>query len=97
MVLRRRGVAVPQTLVVKFADGSSETVNWDNNERWQRFTWIKPVKAVSAELDPQRLHYLDTSKLDDSRTLDKNGVASRRWSADLGAIATILFSLIATL
>ncbi|MES2320942.1 MAG: M1 family metallopeptidase [Pseudomonadota bacterium] len=97
VVLRRRGVAVPQTLVVKFADGSSETVTWNNNERWHRFTWIKPVKAVSAELDPQRAHYLDTSKLDDSKTLDKNGAASRRWSGDLGAIATTLFSLIATL
>ena len=47
VTLRRRGVAVPQTLLVKFADGSSETVVWDDQERWVRFSWVKPVKALS--------------------------------------------------
>ncbi|MES2901092.1 MAG: M1 family metallopeptidase [Pseudomonadota bacterium] len=97
VTLRRRGAKVPQTLLVKFADGSSETVSWDNDQRWQRFTWLKPVKAVSAELDPQRVHYLDTSKLDDTRTLEANGSAARRWSADLAAIVSVFLSLIATI
>lgn len=95
VVLRRRGVPVPQTLVVKFADGSSETVAWDNEERWQRFVWVKPVQAVSAELDPERRHLLDTSKLDDSRTLKADGTASRRWSFDFAALVQLLLALIA--
>lgn len=41
VTLRRNGVTVPQTLVVKFADGSRETVKWDSSgsdgdPRWQR-------------------------------------------------------------
>ncbi len=96
VVLRRRGAAVPQTVLVRFADGSSETAVWDNDARWQRFTWVKPARAVSAELDPQRKHYLDVSKLDDTRTLKKDGSAARRWSGDIAAIFTFLFSLIAT-
>ncbi len=97
VVLRRRGASVPQTVVVTFADGSTERVTWNNEERWQRFTWLKPVKAVSAELDPKRQHYLDVSKLDDSRTLQKNSSASRRWTGDLSAIVSIILSLIATI
>jgi hypothetical protein len=96
VTVRRYGVGVPQTLVVKFADGSSETVQWNADEKWHRFSWLKPVKAVSAELDPQRLHYLDVSKLDDSRTIKADSSASRRWSSDFAALAQFIFSLIAT-
>jgi hypothetical protein len=96
VLLRRYGAPVPQTLVVRFADGSIETVQWNANETWRKFSWTKPAKAVSAELDPQRQHYLDASKLDDSRTLDANGSASRRWGMDFAAIVQYLLSLIAT-
>jgi hypothetical protein len=99
VVLRRRGAAVPQTLVVRFADGSSETVKWDtqDGQRWQRYVWVKPVKAVSAELDPERKHLLDVSKLDDSRTVKADTSASRRWTFDLAALCQSLLTLIATL
>ncbi|MFZ3287843.1 MAG: M1 family metallopeptidase [Telluria sp.] len=96
VTLRRRGAPVPQTLVVSFADGSRETVTWNNDEKWQTFSWVKPVKAVSAELDPKRIHYLDTSKLDDSRTVKADRSASRRWGAEFAALVQILLSLIAT-
>jgi hypothetical protein len=97
VVVRRHGAPVPQTLVVKFADGSLETARWDADERWHKFVWTKPARAVSAELDPQRLHYLDTSKLDDSRALEPDASASRRWGLEFAAVAAYLFSLIATL
>jgi hypothetical protein len=96
VLVRRNGAAVPQTLVVKFADGTQETVRWDANESWRKFSWTKPAKAVSAELDPQRLHYLDVSKLDDSRTLKADASASRRWSMDVAAFIEYLLTLIAT-
>ncbi len=96
VVLRRRGAPVPQTVLVKFADGSSETAVWDNDARWERMTWVRPSRAVSVELDPKRIHYLDVSKLDDSRTLEQDGTAARRWSADIAALFTLIFSLIAT-
>ena len=96
VTLRRRGAAVPQTLVVKFADGSSETVQWNDDTNWQRYSWVKPAKAVYAELDPQRLHFLDASKIDDSRTIKSDRSASQRWGSQLAALFQILFSLIAT-
>jgi hypothetical protein len=97
VTVRRHGAPVPQTLVVKFADGSTETARWDADERWHKFTWTKPAKAVSAELDPQRLHYLDVNKLDDSRTLDPDARASHRWGLEFAAVVNYLLALIATL
>jgi hypothetical protein len=96
VTLRRTGAPVPQTLLVKFADGSSETVAWRADEDWHTFHWLKPVRAVSAQLDPQRLHYLDVNKLDDARAIDADPRASRRWASDFGAIVQLLLSLIAT-
>ncbi|MDB5959187.1 MAG: peptidase, partial [Massilia sp.] len=95
VTLRRRGAPVPQTLVVRFADGSAETVRWDGADNWKRFTWVRPARAVSAELDPQRLHYLDVNKLDDSRTIEPDPRASRRWGADLAALFQALVALLA--
>lgn len=86
VVVRRDGAAVPQTLVVTFADGSRKQVQWDDGAAWKRFAWETPSQAVSVQLDPQRLHYLDVSKLDDSRTLEADGGAARRWSADFAAL-----------
>lgn len=99
VTVRRDGAHVPQTLVVRFADGSSETVAWDaasNDEKWRSFSWVKPARAVSAELDPQRRHYLDVSKLDDSRTLEPNRSASTRWGSDAAAFIQMLLTVFTT-
>jgi hypothetical protein len=97
VTLRRTGVAVPQTVLVKFADGSSETALWDDNRRWARFSWVKPVKAVSAEIDPQHQHYLDADKLDDSRTVKADRSASNRWTAEVAALIELLLATVATI
>jgi hypothetical protein len=97
VVLRRRGAAVPQTLVVEFKDGSRETVQWNGDEPWKRFEWVKPVQAVSARLDPQRRHLLDTNKLDDTRTVEADGIATRLWTLDFAAAAQALLALVAAL
>ena len=103
VTLRRRGAAVPQTLVVKFADGSTETVKWDDpsagtgGARWQRYAWVKPVKAVSAQLDPERLNNLDQSLLDNGRSLKPDRRASRRVATDAGSLLQAAFAWIGTL
>jgi len=96
VTVRRRGADVPQVLVVEFADGSKETVKWGGNERWHTFEWTKPVKAVSARIDPDNKNLLDVNKLDDSRTLKSDGSAARRWTFDFAAIVQSLIALIAT-
>ncbi|UMR33186.1 hypothetical protein MJ904_14080 [Massilia sp. MB5] len=88
---------MPQTLLVRFADGSSETVKFEGEERWRRFEWTRNSEAVSATLDPEGKHLLDINKLDDSQTLKADRRAQRRWSFDLAALAQTLYTLIATL
>jgi hypothetical protein len=95
--LRRRGGSVPQTLVVKFADGSQERAVWDDASRWKRFVWVKPMRAVSAQLDPKGIHRVDVKRIDNGRTLRATGGAARRIAADLGALVQFVFALVAAL
>ena len=88
---------MPQTLVVTFADGSKETVQWNEDRAWARFMWVKPVKVVSAQLDPERKNLLDANKLDDSRTVDADKSASRRWAGHLAAAVQSLYAMLVTL
>ena len=94
VVVRRKGADVPQTLHVKFADGSSKTAHWNGERSWQRFSWTTRSKAVSAQLDPDNRIYLDTNKLDDSRTLKPDRSVARRWGSDVAALAQTFFSLL---
>jgi hypothetical protein len=97
VTLRRRGAVAPQTLVVKFADGSSETVVWNDDSRWKRYSWLKPAKAVSAELDPQHLNSLDTNLLDNSHVLKADKRAMRRVTADASGLVQALLAFVTTL
>ncbi|MBS0215298.1 MAG: M1 family metallopeptidase [Proteobacteria bacterium] len=70
VVVRRDGAAVPQQLKVTFDDGSVKMVNLDGDQRWFRYQWSGPAKAVKAELDPQGLHGMDVSQIDNGRTVE---------------------------
>lgn len=97
VVIARQGVAVPQTVRVTFADDSVETARFNSAQRWQRFTWSKPVRALSVQLDPEQQHYLDVSKADDGRSLEPDKTLSRRWSSDAAAALQNLYALLVSL
>ncbi|HET6631173.1 MAG TPA: M1 family metallopeptidase [Rhodanobacteraceae bacterium] len=97
VTVRRDGAPVPQTLEVKFADGSTETARWTDGSRWKRFTWDKPVKAVSAQLDPEHVVYLDVNKINDSRATKSDGSLARRWAADVSNFVQVGAALLETL
>ncbi len=95
--LRRQGIAVPQTVRLRFADGSQETLAWDDGGRWQRFSVVRPSQVVSAELDPEGLNRMDQRLLDNSRTLKADRQASTRWGLNLASLTHTLFALVAAL
>ena len=97
VLVRRAGAAVPQSLLVKFADGSSETARFDGSRPWQRFTWTRHSKAVSVQLDPEHMVYLDASKFDDSRTLEGDSSVARRLAGQFASAVQTLFSLLVSL
>lgn len=97
VTVKREGAAMPETLKVTFADGSTATAAWADGSRWKRFSWDRPAKVVSAELDPENRNFLDVDMLDNSRTVKANPAASRRWTADFAALAKSLFTFVVTL
>ena len=97
VMLRRDGVAVPQTVKVRFADGSTEKFTWDGEQPWQRVSWIRPSQAVSVEIDPEGRNRLDTKLLDNSWRMEADGRAARRWAHEITGLAQTLFALVSTL
>ena len=97
ITVRRDGVAAPELLRVTFEDGTHEDVSWNDDRRWARFDFIKPSKAVSAELDPNQHNLLDRDRLNNSLTTEPNGAASRRWTADVSALLQTLSSMLSTM
>jgi len=97
VTVRRDGARWPETLVVKFEDDSTETIKWDGERLWQRFTFHKPVKAKWAELDPERRYYLDANKVNDGHAREPDSSAARRWTSDLSSAVEVLYSLVGTL
>jgi len=97
VTVRRDGGPVPQLLRVRFEDGSIATERWDDAQLWRRFSFVKPVRAESAQLDPKREILLDSNKLNDGLTVEPDSSASRRWSADIAALIEGLFALVGML
>jgi hypothetical protein len=60
----------PQEILVVFADGQKVHETWDGKDRWKRFVYTKPVKVVSAEVDPEHKLVLDVNYLNNSRVLE---------------------------
>jgi hypothetical protein len=94
IIARRDGAHVPQLLRVRFEDGSVETTPWDDDVLWRRFTFLKPVRAESAQLDPERHVLLDRDKLNDGLLVDPDPTASRRYGADFAALVQSLLALL---
>ncbi len=56
-------------LRVLFEDGSEETRFWDGQERWEKFIFEKPTRAVSAEVDPDFIWLIDSNLANNSMRL----------------------------
>lgn len=97
VTVKRDGSPLPVTLKVTFADDSTETVQWNDGSRWKRFTWVRPVKVISAEIDPAQNNYLDVNKLNDSYAVAADSSASRRWAADFAALVESVYTFLVTL
>ncbi len=97
ITVRRTGAPVPRMLTVTFADGSTQSVHWNDASRWKRFTFDRPSKAVSAALDPGQGILLDADMLNDSYSAKAHPAASRRWSADARALLQSIYTFVETL
>jgi hypothetical protein len=73
VVLHRKGDFVfPVELEVKFDNGETVHESWDGHSRWHRFSFDKPAKLVSAEIDHGHNVGLDHDFFNNSFVADAN-------------------------
>jgi hypothetical protein len=77
-VRRYGGVVFPMELLVTFADGTTQLEHWDGEYRWQKYTYERPVPAVSAEIYPGRVLWLDANLTNNGATAEPTKVAANR-------------------
>ncbi len=82
VVRRAGGVRLPVVTELRFADGRRERRTWDGRDSWVRYRTTGPEVAV-AVVDPDEVLVLDQDRLNNSRRLDPDARASRRWSQRL--------------
>jgi hypothetical protein len=82
LVVRRFGDGIlPVDVRVVFEDNQEARWTWDGRDRWTRFEVDRPVRAVSAHVDPDRVLLLDVNYTNNSRSLaPRTTAASRKWS-----------------
>ena len=82
VVARRVGDGVfPVTVRVVFENNQEARWQWDGRDRWKMFEVDRPVRAVTAQVDPERVLLLDANYTNNSRSLaPKTNAAARKWS-----------------
>jgi hypothetical protein len=82
LVVRRYGEAIfPVDVLVTFENGERITERWQGVDRWKLYTVERPSRAVSAQVDPNRVLLLDVNYTNNSKTLrPAGGRAATKWS-----------------
>ncbi len=82
VVVRRFGEATfPVDVRTTFADGEKTVEHWDGLSRWTAYRYDRPARAVSAEVDPDRVLLLDINYTNNSKTLSPRGSeAATKWA-----------------
>src|SRR5215218_3309828 len=83
LVVRRYGEAImPVDILVSFADGQQSREHWDGRDRWKQYRWERPVRAATAQVDPNRVLLLDVNCTNNTWTLEPQAErAARKWTA----------------
>ncbi len=81
VVVRRYGEAIfPVDVLVTFADGQKVREHLDGRDRWKLYTYERPARARTAQVDPDRVLLLDIDYTNNSKTLEpRAGAAATKW------------------
>lgn len=82
VVVRRFGEAIfPVDVLVTFEGGNEVRERWDGLARWRAYTYDRPARAISVQVDPERILLLDLNYTNNSRTLaPRADDAAQKWS-----------------
>jgi hypothetical protein len=81
VVRRLEAGQFPVDVLVTFSNGEQARQSWDGRSRWNVLTFDRPVKAVSAQIDPERRLLLDTNYTNNTKTMEPaSDRAATKWS-----------------
>ena len=72
---------MPVDIQVKFENGETINEYWDGKYRWIKYTYKKPVKIVSAVVDPEHKYVLDINYTNNSKVTETNYYAVLKWTS----------------
>jgi hypothetical protein len=77
--LHRKGdFVLPVTVEIVFDDGTRLREHWDGVDRWQKLSFVRNARVVSAEIDPDHAVLLDTDVFNNSYTTAAGDVPARK-------------------
>jgi len=79
-VHRKGDFMMPIELEVIFDNGERVREHWDGQSRWQRFSYQKKAKVVSAEIDPDHTVQIDRNTFNDSYVVEPDPKATYKLS-----------------
>ncbi|MDH5679791.1 MAG: M1 family metallopeptidase, partial [Nitrospinota bacterium] len=81
VIVRRLGeVVFPVEVLVTFENGEQEKKVWDGEYRWVRYTFKKPTRLQSAEVDPDHKIFLDVNYTNNSKTMNPQKLPAYKWA-----------------
>lgn len=82
VVVSRRGEGIFPVDVRLLLEGGDEVRwHWDGRDRWKQFQVVRPARAVSVDVDPDRVLVLDVNTTNNSASLAPRAeAAARKWS-----------------
>ena len=68
-------------MLVRFENGDQARERWDGEARWRAYEYDRPSRAVSVQVDPERVLLLDVNYTNNSITLAPMAeAAADRWT-----------------
>jgi hypothetical protein len=80
--VRRLGdFKMPVEIEIAFANGDTLRENWDGQDLWKKYRYVKPARLVSATVDPENKIRLDINFTNNSKTVKKQNLGVNKLSA----------------
>ncbi|RKY86288.1 hypothetical protein DRQ09_06295 [candidate division KSB1 bacterium] len=81
VIIQRKGeIKIPVEIVITFDNGEKEKRVWDGQYRWTRYTFRKPAKWRTVQVDPEHKLVIDINYTNNSRVNDKWRTPAVKWA-----------------
>jgi len=81
VIIQRKGEAkMPVEVLITFENGEQEQRIWDGQYRWVQYTFHKPVKWQSVQVDPENKLMLDMNRTNNSRVTGTWRTPAVKWA-----------------